>query len=285
MSDETEPDVSRLVWLIARRFDRLKESLAPHWFGSFVIIGPRPYLPGLMNPKQRAALAAMEYVADGMTIGLGTGSTADYFLVALAAALHEGRIRNIHGVPTSTMSERRARELHIPLGTLADFPICDVTIDGADEIDPNLNLIKGLGGALLREKIIAQNSRKLVIIADSNKLVPRLATRSPLPVEVTQFANEAHEAFLRTLGCTPALRQAPGGTAFVTDNGNMIYDCHFPPIADLSALDRALADRAGIVESGLFLGMADIALIADAASVQTLKPSTTSGWIVTSASE
>ncbi len=224
-----------------------------------------------MNAKQQAAEAAMEYVADGMIVGLGTGSTADYFLLALATALREGRLRDIHGVPTSTMSERRARELHIPLGTLADFPTCDVTVDGADEIDPQLNLIKGLGGALLREKIVAQNTRKLVIIADSSKVVPRLGTRAPLPVEVTQFANEAAEAFLRTLGCEPVLRTAPGGTAYVTDNGNLIYDCRFPAgIEDPAALDAALATRAGIVESGLFLGLADIALVADDQSVRKL---------------
>jgi ribose 5-phosphate isomerase A len=225
-----------------------------------------------MNAKQRAAEAAMSYVADGMIIGLGTGSTADFFLKALADALREGRIRNIHGVPTSTMSERRARELHIPLGTLADYPVCDVTIDGADEIDPQLNLIKGLGGALLREKIVAQNSRMLVIIADSGKAVERLGSKAPLPVEVTQFANEAAEAYLRTLGCEPVLRRAPGGTAIVTDNGNLIYDCRFPAgIADPAALDRALATRAGIVESGLFLGLASVALVADEQQVRTIQ--------------
>ncbi len=227
-------------------------------------------LPGQMTAKQRAAEAAMSYVSDGMTIGLGTGSTADFFLKALADALREGRIKHIHGVPTSTVSERRARELHIPLGTLADFPVCDVTIDGADEIDPQLNLIKGLGGALLREKIVAQNSQKLVIIADNRKLVSHLGTNTPLPVEVLQFANEAHEAFLRSLGCDPILRVTQGGTALVTDSGNLIYDCRFESIDDLTGLDRALADRAGIVESGLFLGLADVALVADETGVKTI---------------
>jgi ribose 5-phosphate isomerase A len=225
-----------------------------------------------MNPKQQAAEAAMQYIADGMVVGLGTGSTADYFLQALAEALRSGRLRDIHGVPTSTMSERRARELHIPLATLADYPACDVTVDGADEIDPRLDLIKGLGGAMLREKIIAQNSRSLVIIADDGKTVPRLGTRAPLPVEVTQFANEAAEAYLRTLGCEPALRRAPGGTAIVTDNGNLIYDCRFPQgIGDPVQLDRALSTRAGIVETGLFLGLATVALVADGRSVRTLR--------------
>src|SRR5215212_5264666 len=137
-----------------------------------------------MSPKQRAAEAAMKYVKSGMVVGLGTGSTADLFLQALAAALKDGRVRDVRGVPTSRQSERRAQHLGIPLATLADCPHPDVTIDGADEVAPNLDLIKGLGGALLREKIVAQNSKKLVIIADASKAVDVLGTKSPVPVEV-----------------------------------------------------------------------------------------------------
>lgn len=223
-----------------------------------------------MTPKQRAAQAAMAYVSDGMTVGLGTGSTADFFLQALASAVRNGKLSDIRGVPTSKMSERRARELDIPLTSLAEVPVLDVTVDGADEIDPQLNLIKGLGGALLREKIVAQNSRQLVVIADASKYVQTLGTRTPLPVEVTQFGHEAQEAFLRSLGCVPVLRREHNGKPFVTDNGNFIYDCRFQSIPDPVALDTALGHRAGIVESGLFLGIARIALVADDIDVRTL---------------
>lgn len=212
----------------------------------------------------------MAYVSDGMTVGLGTGSTADFFLQALASAVRNGKLSDIRGVPTSKMSERRARELDIPLTSLAEVPVLDVTVDGADEIDPQLNLIKGLGGALLREKIVAQNSRQLVVIADASKYVQTLGTRTPLPVEVTQFGHEAQEAFLRSLGCVPVLRREHNGKPFVTDNGNFIYDCRFQSIPDPVALDTALGHRAGIVESGLFLGIARIALVADDIDVRTL---------------
>jgi ribose 5-phosphate isomerase A len=222
-----------------------------------------------MNAKQRAAEAAMEFVHSGMVIGLGTGSTADFFLRALAAALKDGRIQNIRGVPTSRQSERRALELGIPLATLAEAPHPDVTIDGADEVAPNLDLIKGLGGALLREKIVAQNSARLVIIADSGKVVPRLGTKALLPVEVAQFGYEIHKEFFRSLGAAPTLRRDNDGKPFVTDNGNYIYDCKFASgIADAAALESALRRRAGIVETGLFLGIAKVALIADEANVE-----------------
>jgi ribose 5-phosphate isomerase A len=221
-----------------------------------------------MNPKQRAAEAAIEYVTDGMIIGLGTGSTADEFLIALSAALKSGRLKNIVGVPTSLQSLHRSEELGISLTTLAEHPRLDVTIDGADEISPRLDLIKGLGGALLREKMIAQHSDRLIIIADTSKTVGQLGTRQMLPVEVVQFAHEVQAVFLRSLGCTPVLRVA-GGNPFVTDNGNYIYDCRFPGIADPRGLEAMLQKQAGIVEHGLFLGMADVALIADENAVET----------------
>ena len=217
-----------------------------------------------MSPKQRAAEAAIQFVQSGMVIGLGTGSTADQFLQALAAALKQGKLRDVRGVPTSRHSQQRAGQLGIPLVSLPDYPRPDVTIDGADEVAPNLDLIKGLGGALLREKIVAQNSARLIIIADAGKSVTKLGARSMLPVEVTAFAHEIHEPFLRTIGASPNLRLDPGGSPFVTDNGNYIYDCRFPNgIDNPGELDAALRARAGIVETGLFLGMASIALIAD----------------------
>lgn len=215
-----------------------------------------------MSPKQRAAEAAMKYVKDGMVVGLGTGSTADLFLQALAAAIRDGRVKGVRGVPTSRQSERRAQHLGIPLTTLVESPRPDVTIDGADEVAPNLDLIKGLGGALLREKMVAQDSTRLVIIADAAKAVAKLGTKAMLPVEVVQFAHEAHERFLRTLGATPALRRS-ADAVFITDNGNYIYDCRFPTgIDDPPSLDRALRQRAGVVETGLFIGMAHVAIIA-----------------------
>lgn len=226
-----------------------------------------------MTPKQRAAEAAMEYVRDGMIIGLGTGSTADFFLQALAAALRTGRLRDIRGIPTSRQSEDRALELGIPLIEPAPGQTPDITIDGADEIDPQLNLIKGLGGALLREKIVAQSSKQLIIIADSAKRVSQLGTKAPLPVEVVKFGHDLQAAFLKTLGCEPVLRRGADGNPFVTDNGNYIYDCRFPVIPDPAALEQSLATRVGIVESGLFIGIAAIALIADDQKVDTLRRS------------
>jgi ribose 5-phosphate isomerase A len=222
-----------------------------------------------MTPKRRAAEAALKFVENGMIVGLGTGSTADEFLQVLAAALASGKLRDIRGVPTSRHSEARARQLGIPIVSLAQCPQVQVTIDGADEVAPNLDLIKGLGGALLREKLVAQHSAKLVIIADSSKAVPRLGTHSMLPVEVVQFAHEVHEPFIRSLGAIPALRRADTGEPFVTDNSNFIYDCRFPNGIDHPHdLERTLISRAGIVETGLFLGIASVALIADDRQVE-----------------
>jgi ribose 5-phosphate isomerase A len=221
-----------------------------------------------MSPKQRAAEAAMVFVKSGMVLGLGTGSTSACFLQALSAAVKAGRLRDIRGIPTSCESERRARELGIPLATLQESPHPDLTIDGTDEVDPNLDLIKGLGGALLREKILAQNCQRLIIIADASKRVDVLGTRCPLPVEVVPFGHQAQEAFLRGLGATPILRRRPDGSIFVTDNGNYIYDCRFERIGNPKALDEALIYRAGVVESGLFIGMAQLALIADENSIE-----------------
>jgi ribose 5-phosphate isomerase A len=225
-----------------------------------------------MTPKQRAAQAALQFVQSGMVVGLGTGSTADFFITALADAIRTGQLRDIKGVPTSRQSERRALSVGIPLTNLAQCPICDLTVDGADEVAPKLDLIKGLGGALLREKIVAQNSKKLIIIADQSKVVTRLGEKSPLPVEVAQFGYETQENFLRSLGADPKLRIGPGGMVFVTDNGNCIYDCHFPSgIAGPADLESALKRRAGIVESGLFLGLALIALIGSDSAVSEIR--------------
>lgn len=222
-----------------------------------------------MNSKQRAAEAAISYVGDGMVVGLGTGSTADFFLLALAGAVRSGKLKNLRGVPTSQQSEKRANELGIPLGTLAECPSPDITIDGADEVDPALNLIKGLGGALLREKVVAQNSAKLVIIADGSKTVTHLGERSPLPVEVTVFGHELQPRYLQSLGSQPTLRKDAQGRTFVTDNGNYIYDCKFAAPFDAELLERRLKARAGVVETGLFLGIAKVVLIGSENGVET----------------
>lgn len=213
----------------------------------------------------------MAYVQSGMIVGLGTGSTSDYFLQALGHALKEGKVSNIRAVPTSRKSEQRAQHLGIPLTTLAENPTIDVAVDGADEVTPDLGLIKGLGGALLREKIIAQAAKQFIVIADSAKRVDVLGTKSPLPVEVTQFSHEAHVPFFTRLGCVPTLRRTPEGNPFVTDNGNYIYDCRFPRIDDAAELELKLLKRAGVVDTGLFLGIAAVVLVADENDVQTLK--------------
>lgn len=223
-----------------------------------------------MDAKRIAAEAAIPLIQSGMVVGLGTGSTADFFLKALGAAIQSKQLTDIVGVPTSRQSEARATELGIPLTTLAKHPKIDVTVDGADEVDPHLNLIKGLGGALIREKIVAQNTATFVIIADGDKVVPQLGTRSPLPVEVVQFSYEVQADFFRSLGAEPTLRRV-GGMVFNTDNGNLIYDLRFPHgIADAPALERALLDRAGVVGTGLFLNMASTVLVGSATGVKRM---------------
>src|SRR5438045_5927174 len=189
-----------------------------------------------MNPKQRAGEAALNHVSSNTVIGLGMGSTADFFLQALADALRTGKLQNVCGIPTSQNTERRAKELNIPLTTFAENERAAVTIDGADEIDEQLNLIKGLGGALLREKMLAQNSDRLIIIADASKYVHVLGSKSPLPVEVAPFGWETQLPFLRSLGCQPVLRLGPSGI-YKTDNGNFIFDCKFPRIDDPAGME------------------------------------------------
>ncbi len=231
-----------------------------------------------MNPKEAAGEAALQYVKSGMNLGLGTGSTTDFFLIALGREVRTGRLTNIKGVPTSIRSQKRADELGIPTCQLHEVPYLDVAVDGADEVNPQLDLTKGLGGALLREKMIAQAARMFVVIADSGKKVKELGTRCPLPVEVIQFGHEATAKFLTTLQCVPTLRAADpskavsdGGKPYVTDNGNYIYDCRFKRIVDARGLEKQLKARAGIVETGLFIDMASVVLIAGEAGVETLK--------------
>jgi ribose 5-phosphate isomerase A len=224
-----------------------------------------------MDPKQRAGEAALQHVKSGMVLGLGTGSTAKYFIQAVASAIRAGQLKDVRGVPTSVNSERLARESQLPIVTFSQIKKIDLTVDGADEIAPGLMLIKGLGGALLREKLVAQSSERVVIIADKSKMVKKIGEKSPLPVEVTPFGVEASDRFLREFGCVPTLRRHADGAVFLTDNGNYILDCKFDGIGDPRALDEKLCRRAGIVESGLFIDLADEALVADENGVTTIK--------------
>jgi len=207
-----------------------------------------------LEAKRRAAVEAVDRVRPGMVLGLGTGSTAALVVDEVGRRLQDGRLTDIIGVPTSDATQQRAARCGIPLGTLEDHPVVDLTIDGADEVDPDGQLIKGLGGALLREKIVASASRRLLIVVDPSKLVPRLGTRSPVPVEVVSFAAGTHAAAIRALGAEPQLRRTESGDPFRSDEGHVIVDCRFPDgIPDPHAVQAALRARPGVVETGLFL--------------------------------
>ena len=220
--------------------------------------------------KRRAAVAAADWVEEDMVVGLGTGSTVRFLLEEIARRRSEGQLRRIRCVPTSLHTAERAGILGIPLTRLSETPEVDVTIDGADEVDPDLNLVKGLGGALLREKIVAAASTTMVVIVDESKLVSRLGTRAPLPVEVDPFGAMIQPPFLRSLGAEPELRMAHG-VALVTDGGNHIFDCRFPEgISDPAALESTLNNRPGVVENGLFIGMADRVMVAGVDGVRVL---------------
>jgi ribose 5-phosphate isomerase A len=213
--------------------------------------------------KRLAAKDAVDLVENGMVLGLGHGSTTRHAVDIIGERVRSGALRNIIGVPTSEFTRNQAQTLGIPLATLVEQPVLDLAIDGADEVDPDLNLIKGLGGALLREKIVEIAARRFVVIVDDSKLVQRLGTRGPLPVEVTQFAWEAHLRWLASLGCQAELRREADGAPFVTDNGNYIIHCSFPEgISDPAALGRTMIERPGILEHGLFLGMATQVVVA-----------------------
>ena len=220
--------------------------------------------------KRQSAEAAVALVKDGMLLGLGTGSTVEFVLVALGRRVRDEGLR-ISGIPTSLRTDRRARELGLPLTDFASITRLDLAIDGADEVEEaSLALIKGLGGALLREKIVAAAAERFLVVADASKLVPRLGSKAPLPVEVSRFGHESTARRLTDIGGAPVLRLA-AGQPLVTDGGNFIYDCGgFGPIVNAPMLARALCSMVGVVEHGLFLDMATEALIAGPDGVRRL---------------
>ena len=222
--------------------------------------------------KQQAGEFAADFVKSGMVIGLGSGSTAIFATRRIAQGLQAGELRAIIAIPTSRQTEADARALGIPLSTLERHPRIDLTIDGADEVDPDFNVIKGGGGALLREKIVAQASRRLIIVVDESKLSDQLGSNWALPVEVIPFGWHSQAAYLRGLGARVALRQ-DGDLPYRTDQGNLILDCDFGKIADPAGIAIQLSVRAGIAEHGLFIGMARDVVVAGAGGVRHLRKS------------
>ncbi len=218
--------------------------------------------------KEAAARASLQYVKDGQVVGLGTGSTAAYFIKLLGDRVREGL--RVRGIPTSDRSRELAQSLGIPLITLDDCQEIAVTVDGADEVDPQLRLIKGGGGALLREKIVASATHQLVIVADASKQVQRLG-KFPLPVEVIRFSQALVEKRIAALGADVSLRQNKDGKPFMTDENNHILDCRFGEIRDADALARELSDMPGVVEHGLFIGMASVVVFARGSEIVELR--------------
>ena len=227
-----------------------------------------------MNLKQQAARQALAYVRNGMVLGLGTGSTTRYFIEMVGDKLRTGELNKVVGVPTSKGIAKLARTQNIPIVHLAELspdnavPVLDLAVDGADEIDPDLNLVKGLGRALLREKIVESHADRFLVIADGSKLVPRLG-QGPLPVEILPFESGAQIRWLNSLGCRAELWLEQSGEQVITDNGNYLARCWFANgIPDPYELARILADRPGIVEHGLFLDMADLVITAGEDGIQ-----------------
>jgi ribose 5-phosphate isomerase A len=217
-----------------------------------------------VDKKKAAAEAAIDLVKDGMIVGLGTGSTANHAIEGLGRRVGAGL--RIKGVATSKATEQLARKVGIPITTLEEVGEVDLTIDGADEVDPSFNLIKGMGGALLREKIVAFASKQEVIVVDDSKLVEVLGKKSPLPVEVLPFGHTKTRDALESLGCKASLK---GGSApFLTDNGNLIYECRFEGIEDAEMLEAEIDLIPGVVESGLFIDLATTVVVASAQGVE-----------------
>lgn len=221
----------------------------------------------------RIAEEALSEVAGGMRLGLGTGRAAEAFIVRLAAKISHGLV--VRCVTTSNRSEKLARDLGIPLETLDTLPELDVAFDGADEVTPDLQLTKGLGGALLRERVVAHAAARFVVLVTPEKLVDKLGSRTHIPIEVVPFAKPVVMRALAALGGSPAIRLQQG-SPYHTDNGNLIADTRFPPIDHPSELDTSIRAIPGVVDTGLFLGMADVVLVGSEGSVQRLERTTRS---------
>ena len=219
--------------------------------------------------KQAAAARALDFVENGMVLGLGTGSTAAFFVEQLAARVAQGLA--VKAIATSERTATQARRLGIPLTDFAEHRQIDLAIDGADEVQrATFDLIKGRGGALLREKIVAAASRRFIVIVDGDKLVDRLGTTGPLPVEVVQFGWQVTEAALKELGARTELRRAASAEPFVTDGGNFILDCQFGPITDPAETERRINSMIGVVENGLFIGRSSAVVAALPEGVEVL---------------
>ncbi len=221
--------------------------------------------------KKEAGKTAVDFIKSGMVVGLGTGSTTKFAVEEIARRIKSGQLKNILVIPSSTRTESLADELGIPLTTFDKNTDIDITIDGADEVDPELNLIKGGGGALLREKVLAQASERNIMIVDENKLSPKLGTHWPVPVEVIPFAWKPEFYYITSLGVEVTLRKNENGENYRTDQNNYILDCNFGPIDDLNDLALKLSMRAGIAEFGLFLGTATEVIAATESGIRYIK--------------
>jgi len=221
-----------------------------------------------LDLKEAAAREALGFVKDGMVVGLGSGSTASIFIKLLGERVKQGM--KVIGIPTSRESEELGRSVGIMIGELRDNPVVDLTVDGADEVDPGLNLIKGLGGALVREKIVAYATEFEIIVVDDSKIVEYLGQKAPLPVEIVKFAHEATVNRLRDIGCQPKLRMKDG-QMFVTDNGNYIADCRFERIDSPQSLEAEINMVPGVVDNGLFVGLADKVIVASKDGIRTME--------------
>lgn len=221
-----------------------------------------------MDLKEAAAREAVKEIGSGMVVGLGSGSTASIAIRLIGEMVRSGT--EIIGIPTSRDSEVLGRSVGIRIGELKDHPVVDLTIDGADEVDPHLDLIKGLGGALVREKIVAAATKREVIVVDESKIVQYLGQKAPLPVEIVRFSHEATMRKLSSFGCVPELRKR-NGDLFVTDNGNYIADCRFKRIGDARSLEASLNLVPGVVDNGLFVGMAHKVIVASEDGIKVLR--------------
>ena len=222
------------------------------------------------NLKKLAAEKVVEFVQSGMIIGLGTGSTTKYALMKIAEQLKSGELSNIRGVPSSLQTKELANQLGIPLTNFDESLFIDLTIDGADEVDENLNLIKGGGGALLREKILAQNSNEFIVVVDQSKISKKLGEKWHVPIEVIQFAKEIERKYLEEIGAQVKLRYDSEDEKFITDENNVILDSNFGIIDNPKIISEKLEKRAGIVEHGIFVNLATRVIVAKEKGIETI---------------